>query len=494
MSLLLASGIVGRAAGAAADTRPRLLITSDIGGDADDQQSWIRFLSYSNEFRVVGLVASASGTPGELGDPTPQPDLIEGHVNNYGSVRSNLAAHASGYPLAADLLAMIKEGYDPPTASSSDRLAANLSSSATPPSNPYGDAWSWIIAKVDESSEPLHIAIWGGAFDTAQAIRSAGVSKGNPSAAFTTFKSKLRIYAIADQDGDTVAWIRDNHTDVRLVLSGPSGSSSTTQQFRGMYQNDSDTGIELVASGLFDLVYTPWVQTHVHGHGALGDGYPTNVSQLPNTTNNHTQAEGGGIKEGDTPSWFYVLPNGLNFPEQPTWGGWGGRFALVSNNHYTDTNGLDDSSEPVTNGTNTNVRRKWPVARWRQEVSNDFRARMDWCDTATFVNANHNPVAVLNGEGGKAYVAVAAAGGATVNLSAAGSTDPDGNTLSYSWSHYKGVGGSHTGTISITGATSQACSFTAPNVNTTVHIILKVTDNGTPNLTSYRRAVVTVTA
>jgi hypothetical protein len=30
--------------------------------------------------------------------------------------------------------------------------------------------------------------------------------------------------------------------------------------------------------------------------------------------------------EGDTPAWLSLVPNGLNEPEHPDWGGWGGRY------------------------------------------------------------------------------------------------------------------------------------------------------------------------
>lgn len=49
---------------------------------------------------------------------------------------------------------------------------------------------------------------------------------------------------------------------------------------------------------------------HIQGHGALGGLYPKYK---------------WGV-EGDTPSILYVWPNGLNHPEQPGHGGWGGYF------------------------------------------------------------------------------------------------------------------------------------------------------------------------
>src|SRR6185295_4640279 len=52
----------------AADARPRLIVLTDMGGDPDDQQSMIRLMLYANEFDIEGLIATASGTPGELKD------------------------------------------------------------------------------------------------------------------------------------------------------------------------------------------------------------------------------------------------------------------------------------------------------------------------------------------------------------------------------------------------------------------------------------------
>src|SRR5207248_11546264 len=50
------------------------------------------------------------------------------------------------------------------------------------------------------------------------------------------------------------------------------------------------------------------------GHGPLGALYPTNTT-LPQ-------------KEGDTMTFLYLVPTGMNDPEQPTWGSWAGRYGL----------------------------------------------------------------------------------------------------------------------------------------------------------------------
>ncbi|WP_461025363.1 PKD domain-containing protein, partial [Streptomyces heilongjiangensis] len=72
--------------------------------------------------------------------------------------------------------------------------------------------------------------------------------------------------------------------------------------------------------------------------------------------------------------------------------------------------------------------------------------------------------------------------------SANGSTDPDGNSLSYKWYQYPSAAG-----IALTGGNSANVRFTAPRTpGARIEVVLEVTDNGSPSLTSYRRVVVTV--
>ena len=83
--------------------------------------------------------------------------------------------------------------------------------------------------------------------------------------------------------------------------------------------------------------------------------------------------------------------------------------------------------------------------------------------------------------------------GEIVNLSAEGSTDPDGDQLTYQWIYYREPG-SFLGIIKIENETNQKMHFTAPKVNKaeTLHIILNVRDTGKPELTRYQRIIVTV--
>jgi hypothetical protein len=79
--VLLASTLLA-AASAQAQSKPRLLVTTDIGGDPDDQQSMRRLLLYANELELTGLIASSAGTPGELPSPIVRPDLIHDIVDD----------------------------------------------------------------------------------------------------------------------------------------------------------------------------------------------------------------------------------------------------------------------------------------------------------------------------------------------------------------------------------------------------------------------------
>jgi hypothetical protein len=70
----------------------------------------IRLMVYANEFVIEGLVATDSGTPGELKTNTTRPDLIRQIVLAYGGVRTNLTRHARGWPETIALLQCIKSG------------------------------------------------------------------------------------------------------------------------------------------------------------------------------------------------------------------------------------------------------------------------------------------------------------------------------------------------------------------------------------------------
>jgi hypothetical protein len=132
------------------------------------------------------------------------------------------------------------------------------------------------------------------------------------------------------------------------------------------------------------------------------------------------------------------------------------------------------------------------VWRWRPAFQADFAARMAWC-VKPARGANHPPLAVLNGDKGIGVVESQARPGEVVKLTAAGSSDPDGDRLSFHWWVYPEAG-TYARDVSLSDATSEATALMIPEdaVGKTVHVVLEVTDGGVPTLTRYRRAVIRV--
>jgi hypothetical protein len=223
------------------------------------------------------------------------------------------------------------------------------------------------------------------------------------------------------------------------------------------------------------LTSREWINLHVrHHHGPLGALYPPKTWTAPNPH--------AALKEGDTPSWFYFLPTGVGDPSHPEWGGWGGRFRHAGRGLFRDAEDRvgDKASARAT------------VWRWRVAFQNAFQAHMDWCVLSPD-EANHAPMAVLGGDQSRAIVTGKAEPGSTVRLSAAGSSDPDGNSLSYRWWVYREPSTCDR-PVEIEGDDQTIAILHVPQdaIGKTIHVVLEVTDNGTPPLTSYRRFVLSV--
>jgi hypothetical protein len=173
----------------------------------------------------------------------------------------------------------------------------------------------------------------------------------------------------------------------------------------------------------------------------------------------------------------------MNDPEQPAWGSWAGRYGLIeageSSRSYHWANQAD-AWQGSTNRDNT-------LRRWAVDLQNDFKARMDWC-VKPFAQANHAPVAGIRG-GPQRTVS----SGTIVPLNASGSSDPDGHALSYGWFGYPEAG-SYQGSLVIQNPNLIEANFVAPTVSSaqTVHVVLRVTDDGEPRLARYQRLVIRV--
>ncbi len=430
--------------------KPRLLITTDIGGDPDDQQSLVRLLVHSNEFDIEGLVASASGTPGELDTSIVKPFLIHEQIDAYESVYPNLLIHDSTFPLPDELRSVVKPGNP-------YRGKENVGKGHTT------EGSAWIVQQMlKEDNRPLYIGIWGGQTDVAQAL---WMLKDSLSAdQFNTITNNIIIYDIMDQDG-LYTMIRDSFPGLFYIRNkAPEGKDRREAVFRGMY-----------LGGNMNNTSREWIYDNVKtGHGPLGALYPDKTWTAPNPH--------GVMKEGDTPSWFYFLRNGLQDPQHPEWGGWGGRFLNAEGKYYTDASDQIDS-------VNTPRASVW---RWRNDFQNQFAARMDWC-VKSYEEANHAPVVHINKNTSKNIIAFNLRPGEGVDFDASESTDPDGDKLSYNWWIYD-----EPSTLNdlplIENPNSAKISLIVPanNAKGEIHLILEVTDDGIPALTSYKRIVIKV--
>ncbi len=430
--------------------KPILLVTTDIGGDPDDQQSLTRLLVYSNEFELRGLIASASGTRGELGVDTVKDQLIREYIHAYAKVYSNLVQHASGYPDPDSLLARVKKGNP---RRGPDQIGEGHDTEGS----------EWIIRMVDRAGgRMVHVAVWGGQTDLVQALWK--IKHTRDGSGYFEFLSRLRVYDINDQDG-LYPYIRQEFPGLFYILAkAPDGTDKREGAYRGMYLGGEES-----------LTSRQWIDSNVRlDHGSLGEMYPPETWTAPNPY--------GALKEGDTPSWFYFLQNGLQDPENPGWGGWGGRFKPDGDNFYRDD---ADFADTVINARST-------VSRWRPSFQNDFQARMDWC-VRSYEQANHPPVAVVNGDETRDILYVKAKRGDPLSFSALDSYDMDANKLNFTWWTYPEAG-TNMQCPSLENYLTPEVNFTVPDSEsgTDLHLICEVSDQGVPALTSYRRIVIRI--
>ncbi|MFA6286193.1 MAG: DUF1593 domain-containing protein [Opitutaceae bacterium] len=320
---------------ALADSRPRLLILTDIGGDPDDQQSLVRLLVYANEFQIEGLVATSAGVPGQLKTPATRPDLIRTTVAAYGEVLPHLERHAPGWPSANALLGTVKTGNP---LRGRDYIGENHDTEAS----------RWIVSRADvgDPDHPLNIAVWGGQTDLAQALWRVKQDRGE--AGLRNFTRLLRVYDVDDQDGLAGGIASAYHGINYILSSAASGEDKRRAAYRGMYLGGDES-----------LTGRDWIDKNIRSRGPLGALYPVKTWTAPNPHN--------CLKEGDTPSWFFFLPLGGNDPLDPSKPGWGGEYRRDADGIYRDA-----VTQPGGDPRET-------VNRWRPAFQADFARRMTWC-------------------------------------------------------------------------------------------------------------------
>lgn len=474
-ALLLAAAPAVQAA--PAEPHPRLFVLSDIGNEPDDQMSLVRLLLYSNEIDIEGLGATTSVWQREK----VSPEIMHKVIDAFGKVAGNLRLHDPAYPTGEAMAARVYAGR------------AGYGMAAVDMDHPSPAALALIEAAKRPDPRPLWVGLWGGGNTLAEALGHA--QKTLPAGEFDALIARLRVYAISDQD-DAGAPLRRTYPALFWIgtPSSPDSGDYAAATWTGI---SGDKYYRNGAGANFTPVSNEWLDKNIRSKGPLGAAYPRHMF----------------IMEGDTPSFLGLITNGLNAQDKPNWGGWGGRYVLrqpAGESHKIWTQGGDafmrvTSADTVGEHTSDQA----TIWRWREAFQNDFAARMDWTIQSP-AKANHAPAPVVNGSAGLAPITLKAKVGQSVTLDATASRDPDGNRLTYRWFAYDEAGfdgASPNPALEITnGNTARAtvkvtarCAkswldlpqLKCPPVRT-AHVILAVTDNGTPALTSYRRILIEV--
>ncbi|KAJ5398005.1 hypothetical protein N7509_006118 [Penicillium cosmopolitanum] len=461
--------------------KPRVFILSDISNEPDDQESLTRYLLYANQFQTEGICAVTSTW---LTDEV-HPEAMLSVMNAYGNVTDNLNRHAppdSPYPSGDHIRSLLRKG------------AATYGMKAVGKDIPLSDGGKLLLERLQvESDQPLWVLAWGGTNVLAQVLYKIHETHSESDAA--SLRAKLRVYAVSDQD-DTGAWMRQQYPDIFYISSTHGWNQYGLAAWIGI-SGENYYGIDEGGPD-FSRVTHKWLRDNIQVGPYGKTAYP----------------EYQFIMEGDTPTFLYLIQNGLGFPENPDYGSWGGRYQKVNPSTVLNFNHYSDAADRVLGQNNeTYTSSQATIWRWRDAFQNDFAARMQWSLPANISRANHHPVISINGSAALTPLNLTVEAGSTVTLNAARTADPDGDHLTFRWFQYKEPGTNdwnvagkvpalnvsiaQGGRLAQVQVPTEKESCNAEGINPSgcwlLHLILEVTDNGYHPLTSYRRILLQTT-
>ena len=440
------------------ELKPRLVVCTDIAPadvEPDDMESMVRLMAYADRFEIEGIITSV----GWNCDPYPKEwaQYLQRVIEAYRKDVPKLTARSSqkGFLSLKKENGQQKLGYWPSADYVKSRAVMGSEHGGIKAIGEDNDSpgSELLIRLADEDDpRPIYVAAWGGAHTLAQAIWR--IKQSRTADEVKRFVSKFRLYTITDQDMQysmrmnraysSHMWLRREFKDELQFIWD-----------EGTWQEQCELGKQA------------WEQhrDYIQGKGALGKEYPTYK---------------WGV-EGDTPSFLYVMPNGLNNPECPQQAGWAGYHerGICADSLTTAWTSWQEPLRSISIGYK---RRFYP------DELNDFKARMQWAEEGM---GNHNPQVVVNNKKGVQPICIQAKAGKTIRLDASKSKDADGDGLSFLWWQQPEIG--HT-KVSINQHEQAVATIRIPANATgdTIHVICEVHDDGPFHLVAYRRIVITI--
>ena len=438
----------------AAPFKPRMIVLTDISPanhEPDDMESMIRLLVHADLFEIEGLVATTGWSYSQA--TTNSLNLIHEVIDAYEKDLPNLLKRSGQIDFLSDESRQ-EIGYWP----TPDYLRSRaVMGSKTRGQSHIGEGndspGSKLIIQIAGESDdrPVWVQAWGGGNTLAQAVWR--VREEQTEDDLKAFLHKIRTYTITDQD--------------RSYRRGTPFDISSHQWMRREFEKDLffiwDECAWKFQNGAGKSNWDEYA-THIQKHGNLGNIYPKYKYGV----------------EGDTPAFLYIIPVGLNNPDSPGQGSWGGYFEWAK--------GPDNETYAYTNHQSP----AYGICRelekhFYEATFNNFAARMDWAKDGI---GNRNPVPVINGDSSIVSITVTPLHGTSVELDASSSYDPDGDNLMFSW-WVLSEAGTYAQDITVSDSNSNCATVEVPSnsAGKSFHVICEVADDGTHNLTGYRRII-----